>query len=78
MAQGETVCLVCAQEIRWFSLDKWHVRTLWSAAVQQTTVDAFQVHDARMLAQVVGRVDSLQPLPNQSKSKIKKKKKKQL
>lgn len=65
MAQGETVCLVCAQEIRWFSLDKWHVRTLRSAAVQQTTVDAFQVHDARMLAQVVGRVDSLQPLPNQ-------------
>lgn len=64
VAQREAVRLVGAQEIGRRRLHQRHVGPLRPAAVQQTAIDALQVHDARMLAQVVGRVDALQPLPN--------------
>lgn len=63
MAQGETVSFVGAQEIGWRGFDQWNVRALRPAAVHQSTINALQIHDARMLAQVVGRVDPLKPLP---------------
>ena len=53
------MCLVRAKEIRRSGLYQWNVRTLRAAAMQQTAVDALQVHDTRVLAQVVGRVDPL-------------------
>ena len=63
VAEGEAVRLVGAEEIGRSGLNQWHVRTLRSAAVKKAAVDSFEIHNTRMLTQVVGRVDPLQPFP---------------
>ena len=60
VAQGEAVRLVGAQKVSSAGLHQGHVGLL--AAVRQPAVDGLEVHDARMLAQVIGRVDALHPL----------------
>ena len=42
-------------------LDQWDVRTL-RTAVRKAAVDALQIHDARMLSEMIGRVNPLDPL----------------